>query len=160
MVTLDRLANVLSRYGVRLRLGSVPRTTELRSVVIHQADAEPAETGDVLLGIGARSTAEVADWAVPARAVLAIIRNDDETGDEPEPEGVAVLIVDPAVAWSEVAAVVYGLVLEGRETEAGRGPTDLFAVADTLADAVQGAVTIEDHLSHDSISTPPGSRRS
>ncbi|MFI1236768.1 PucR family transcriptional regulator [Nocardia salmonicida] len=147
MVTLDRLANVLSRYGVRLRLGSVPRTTELRSVVIHQADAEPAETGDVLLGIGARSTAEVADWAVPARAVVAIIRNDDETGDEPEPEGVAVLVVDPAVAWSEVAAVVYGLVLEGRETEAGRGPTDLFAVADTLADAVQGAVTIEDHLS-------------
>lgn len=147
MVTLDRLANVLSGYGVRLRLGSVPRATELRSVVIYQVDADPAEAGDVLLGIGARSTAQVAEWAVAARAVVAIIRSGDETGGPPEPEGVAVLVVDPAVAWSEVAAVVYGLVLEGRETDAGRGPTDLFALADSLADAVGGAVTIEDHLS-------------
>ncbi|MFQ6396292.1 PucR family transcriptional regulator [Nocardia sp. KC 131] len=147
MVTLDRLANVLSGLGVRLRLGSVPRTTELRSVVIHQADADPTEAGDVLLGIDARSTAEAADWAASARAVVAIIRDGAEAGDELELEGVAVLVVDPAVAWSEVAAVVYGLVLEGRETEAGRGPTDLFALADSLADAVEGAVTIEDHLS-------------
>ena len=46
--------------------------------------------------------------------------------------------------WSELAAVVYGLVLEGRETESGRGPTDLFALADSLADAIGGAVVIED----------------
>ena len=56
------------------------------------------------------------------------------------------MVVDPAVSWSELAAVVYGLVLEGRETESGRGPTDLFALADSLADAVGGAVTIEDRL--------------
>lgn len=56
------------------------------------------------------------------------------------------MVVDAAVSWSELAAVVYGLVLEGRETESGRGPTDLFAVADSLAEAVAGAVTIEDQL--------------
>ncbi|MGV0803212.1 PucR family transcriptional regulator, partial [Mycolicibacterium elephantis] len=50
------------------------------------------------------------------------------------------------VSWSELAAVVYGLVLEGRETESGRGPTDLFALADSLAEATGGAVTIEDQL--------------
>ncbi|MGY5283724.1 PucR family transcriptional regulator, partial [Nocardia gipuzkoensis] len=55
MVTLDRLANVLGGYGVRLRLGSVPRSTPLRSVVIHGAEQDPTEVGDVLLGIGARS---------------------------------------------------------------------------------------------------------
>ena len=43
-----------------------------------------------------------------------------------------------------MAAVVYGLVLEGRETESGRGPTDLFALADSLADAIGGAVVIHD----------------
>jgi hypothetical protein len=32
-------------------------------------------------------------------------------------EGVAVMTIDPAVSWSEVTAVVYGLVLEDRETE-------------------------------------------
>ncbi|NKY30661.1 PucR family transcriptional regulator [Nocardia gamkensis] len=147
MVTLDRLANVLGGYGVRLRLGSVARATPLRSVVIPGAEHDPAEMGDVLLGIGARSVSEVVDWAVSARAVVALFRGDEQTDDEPKIEGIAVLMIDPAVAWSEVAAVVYGLVLEGRETDAGRGPTDLFALADSLADAVGGAVTIEDRLS-------------
>ncbi len=31
------------------------------------------------------------------------------------------MVVDPAMSWSELAAVIYGLVLEGRETESGRG---------------------------------------
>ena len=42
--------------------------------------------------------------------------------------------------------MVYGLVLEGRETESGRGPTDLFALADSLADAIGSAVVIHDRL--------------
>ncbi|MGY1868393.1 MULTISPECIES: PucR family transcriptional regulator [Nocardia] len=147
MVTLDRLANVLSGYGIRLRLGAVPRSARLRSVVIHGAEQDPTEVGDVLLGIGARSVSEAVGWAVSARAVVALIRGGEKTEDEPETADVAVMVIDPAMAWSEVAAVVYGLVLEGRETEAGRGPTDLFALADSLADAVGGAVTIEDRRS-------------
>jgi hypothetical protein len=35
VVTLDRLVNVLG-YGVRLRFCAVPRSTELRSVVMHE----------------------------------------------------------------------------------------------------------------------------
>ncbi|MBV7701585.1 helix-turn-helix domain-containing protein [Nocardia nova] len=147
MVTLDRLADVLSGYGVRMRLGAVARSIPLRSVVIHGPVTDPTESGDVLLGIGARSISEVVDWAVSARAVVALIRGGEDIDDVSVVEDVAVLEVDPAVAWSEVAAVVYGLVLEGRETEAGRGPTDLFALADSLADAVGGAVTIEDRRS-------------
>ena len=57
------------------------------------------------------------------------------------------MVVDPAMSWSELAAVIFGLVLEGRETESGRGPTDLFALADSLAEAAGGAVIIEDRLS-------------
>jgi hypothetical protein len=57
------------------------------------------------------------------------------------------MVVDPAVSWSELAAVVYGLALEGGETESGRGPTDLFALAYRLPEATGGAVTIEDRLS-------------
>ncbi|BDU06855.1 PucR family transcriptional regulator [Nocardia cyriacigeorgica] len=147
MVTLDRLANILGGYGVRLRLGSMPRSTELRSVVLHGGDQGPAEVGDVLLGVGARSVAEVVGWAVSARAVVALVRGEDEFADDTQTEEVAVMVIDPAVAWSEVAAAVYGLVQEGRETEAGRGPTDLFALADSLSTAVDGAVAIEDRLS-------------
>lgn len=55
MVTLDRLANVLGSYGVRLRFCPVPRSTELRSVVLHELIEDRAVVGDVLLGIGAQS---------------------------------------------------------------------------------------------------------
>ncbi|PRC47580.1 PucR family transcriptional regulator, partial [Mycobacterium sp. ITM-2017-0098] len=61
--------------------------------------------------------------------------------------GIAVVVLDSAMPWSDFAAVVYGLVLEGRETESGRGPTDLFALADSLAGAVGGEVVIEDRSS-------------
>jgi hypothetical protein len=37
MVTLDRLVNVLGDYGIRLRWCPIPRSTELRSVSIHDA---------------------------------------------------------------------------------------------------------------------------
>ncbi|WKG03185.1 CdaR family transcriptional regulator [Mycolicibacterium sp. HK-90] len=150
MVTLDRLINVLGGYGVRLRApahGSdpAPRSTELRSVVMH----EPGGViGDVLLAVGAESVAEAVRWATAARAVVVLVRGAEGPDDE-SMAGVriAVMTVEPEVSWSELAAVVYGVVLEGRETESGRGPTDLFALADSLADAVGGAVTIEDRRS-------------
>ena len=152
MVTLDRLINVLGGYGVRLLTpahGScpAPRSTELRSVVMH----EPGRVvGDVLLAVGADSIAEAVQWAEAARAVVVLVRGPHSPADGEDLTagvGVAVMTVEPEVSWSELAAVVYGVVLEGRETESGRGPTDLFALADSLADAVGGAVTIEDRRS-------------
>ena len=103
----------------------------------------------MLLGIGARSVKEAVRWAAAARAVVVLIRggDDDDTAFSGAAEGIAVMVVDPAMSWSVLAAVIYGLVLEGRETESGRGPTDLFALADSLAEATGGAVTIEDRLS-------------
>lgn len=148
MITLDRLVNVLGGYGVRLRWSSVPRSTELRSVVIHESTAERPQVGDVLLAIGAGSFPEALGWAASARAVVVLTRADAEpTAPDDGGEPGAVMVLDPSVAWSEVAAVVYGLVLEGRETESGRGPTDMFALADSLAESTGGAVTIEDRLS-------------
>lgn len=148
MVTLDRLVNVLGNYGVRLRFCPIPRSTQLRSVVVPEATGGRTAIGDVLLAIGARSVREAVRWAATARALAVLTYGDDATATfEGLDEGVAVLVVDPSMSWSELAAVVYGMVLEGRETESGRGPTDMFALADSLAEATGGAVTIEDQLS-------------
>jgi hypothetical protein len=148
VVTLDRLVNVLGSYGVRLRFCPIPRSTELRSVILHEVTDDRTVVGDVLLGIGARSLEEAVRWAAAARAVVVLIRGgDDDTAFGGADEGVAGMVLDPAVSWSELAAVIYGLVMEGRETESGRGPTDLFALADSLAEATGGAVIIEDRLS-------------
>lgn len=114
---------------------------------MHEVTGERPVVGDVLLAVGARSVKEAVRWAVAAKAAAVLVRDaEDKTAFVGEGESLAVLVVDAAVSWSELAAVVYGLVLEGRETESGRGPTDLFAVADHLAEAVCGAVTIEDQL--------------
>jgi hypothetical protein len=151
MVRLDRLVNVLGGYGVRLCCCPVPRSAEVRGVVLHDATDPQAVQGHVLLAVGAGSVAEAVEWAVSARALAVLVRGGAEVEREAasvgESRGVAVLVVDPAVSWSQLAGVVYGLVLEGRETESGRGPTDLFALADSLAGAVGGAVIIEDRLS-------------
>jgi hypothetical protein len=148
VVTLDRLVNVLGSYGVRLRFCPIPRSTELRSVVIHEHTQDRPVIGDVLLAVGARSVKEAVRWAASSRAVVVLTRGDDDDSTFGGlAEGVAVMVVDSAMTWSELAAVVYGLVLEGRETESGRGPTDMFALADSLAQSTGGAVTIEDPLS-------------
>ncbi|OPX06096.1 CdaR family transcriptional regulator [Mycobacterium sp. AT1] len=146
MITLDRLVNVLGGYGVQLRVCPMPRSAELGSVVLHEVAVGGPVTGDVLLAVEARSVDEAVRWAVSARATAVLVRDDGDTASSAEAAGVAVLVVEPAVRWSELAAVVYGLVLEGRETESGRGPTDLFALADSLAESTGGAVTIEDAL--------------
>ncbi|AQA02324.1 PucR family transcriptional regulator [Mycobacterium sp. MS1601] len=143
MVTLDRLVNVLGGYGFSLRACAIERSTELRSVVLRE---DRDVVGDVLLGVGAHCLDDALDWARKARASVLLVR-DDAWGEQVEPTAdIAILTVAGDVSWSEVAAVVFGLVLEGRETESGRGPTDLFALSDSLADAVGGAVTIEDRV--------------
>ncbi|WP_328709229.1 helix-turn-helix domain-containing protein [Microbispora hainanensis] len=150
MITLDRLVNVLGAYGVRLCGRPERRSARLRSVAMPDA-TDGRVTGDVLVAVGAGSVTEAVRWAVAAQAAVVLVRAGAETAREAavagESNDVAVLLVDPAVSWSHLVGVIYGLVLEGRETESGRGPTDLFALADSLADAVGGAVTIEDPLS-------------
>ncbi len=148
MVTLDRLVNVLGSYGVRMRFCPVSRSTQLASVALPEEVGGRVVSGDVLLAVNARSVDEAVRWAASAGAKVVLVRDGAEdsafTGID---DDVAVMVVEPTATWSELAALVYGLVLEGRETESGRGPTDLFALADSVAGAVGGAVTIEDHLS-------------
>lgn len=123
------------------------RSTELRSVVIHESVGNRAVVGDVLLAIGADTVTQAVHWATSARATVVLLRgHGQEVTFAGASDDLAIMVVDEEMAWSEVAAVVYGLVLEGRETESGRGPTDLFALADSLADAIGGALVIHDRL--------------
>lgn len=146
MITLDRLINVLGGYGARLRVTSVVRSTELRSVVLPEVVDGRTVSGDVLLAVGASCAEEALKWARAAHAAVVIVRQTG-TAIPADPTEIAVVAIDSAMPWSDFAAIVYGLVMEGRETESGRGPTDLFALADSLAGAVGGPVAIEDRLS-------------
>ncbi|MDR7300327.1 PucR family transcriptional regulator [Haloactinomyces albus] len=148
MVKLDRLVNVLGGYGAWLCCAP-RREAELRSVALHDPTESEPGAEDVLLAVGVGSDA-APQLLGDTRATVVVFRTATLTEHArtlAEEHGVAVMLVDPAVSWGQLAGVVYGLVLEGRETEAGRGPTDLFALADSLAESVGGPVTIEDHRS-------------
>lgn len=151
MVKLDRLITIIGGYGARLVGPGAARATELRSVAVHDPTDGSPVVGDVFLAVGVESAHHVVELAAAARATVVLFRGDVESVDELRREGahedITTLVVDPAVSWSQLIEVVYGLVFEGRETEAGRGPSDLFALADTVAAAVEGSVTIEDRLS-------------
>lgn len=151
MIHLDRLVNVLGGYGARL-LGPEPlRRRELRSVAMHDPTDDAPPLGDAFLAVGVDSVAEAVRLAEQASATVVIVRSaagpEEDVRARLEESGLALLLVEPAVSWSQVSGVVYGLVLEGRETEAGRGPSDLFSLADTVAAEVGGPVTIEDRAS-------------
>lgn len=152
MITLDRLVNVLAGSGARLVAGAHIREAMLRSVVVHDATDRRTTTGDVFLAVGVEAPAEAVRLATRARASAVLVRAPAPLGtavaSAAADAGIAVVLVDPDVSWSHLTGLAYGLVLEGRETESGRGPTDLFALADTLAAALGGSsVVIEDQLS-------------
>ena len=143
MITLDRLVDALGEYGVRLKWSSVPRSTELRSVVIHETTGNRAAVGDVLLAIGADTVTQAVHWAASARAAVVLLRGDgQEVTFDGASEALAIMVVDEKMAGVRWRRSSTGGV-EGRETESGRGPTDLFALADSLADAIGGAVVIQ-----------------
>ncbi|MEY7972196.1 helix-turn-helix domain-containing protein [Saccharomonospora xinjiangensis] len=156
MVTLDRLINVLGGYGVRPLAVGPSRSAELHSVIVHDPADSATPVGDAVLAVGVRELRRAVDLAVSAKATVVLVHDAADSPGSPTAReaaevatrnGVAVLLVDAGVSWSQVCGVVYGLVLEGRETESGRGPSDLFALADAIATTVGGQVTVEDRMS-------------
>ncbi|PVZ05347.1 PucR family transcriptional regulator [Actinomycetospora cinnamomea] len=152
MITLDRLVNVLAGSGARLAEGGGSRGAVLRSLVVHDATERRAASGDVFLAVGVDSPLDAVRLGRRARATVVVIRAraplEATAAAEAREAGIAVLLVDPEVSWSQLTGLAYGLVLEGRETESGRGPTDLFALADAIAADLGGcSVVIEDELS-------------
>ncbi|MGC7100834.1 PucR family transcriptional regulator [Amycolatopsis lurida] len=149
MVKLDRLITILGTYGARLAGSGADREAGLHSVALHDPVRPGSSAGDVFLAVGVPTLAEAVELARDAQALVLVVRTTEtpSAGLLDAATGLAVLVVEPSVSWSQLAGAVYGLVLEGRETESGRGPADLSALADTIAAAVGGPVTIEDQLS-------------
>ena len=150
MVLLSRLITILGVYETRV-VGERPtKDTMIRGVAMHDPAGERPDKGDILLTIGVSDAERAIELAAEAGALAVVVRTGKKADpprdavDSAREHGIALLVVDPAVSWSQVAGIVYGMVLEGGETEAGRGPSDMPALADTIAERVGGPITVED----------------
>ncbi len=146
VVLLDRLINILGTYGVQL-VGSPPAPeTVIRGVSMYDPTDQEPEVADLFLAVGVETAEQGVRLGARAESVAVVVRGgqDAEGAALAHEHGIAVLLVDAAVSWSQIAGIAYGLVLEGGETESGRGPSDLPALADTIAARVGSPVTIED----------------
>ena len=132
-------------------------TTPVRDVVVlDTADPRSVRAGTIVLGVGlAGSLGDAAVWvdrAGRAGAAAMVLRVDGDVDPEilsvAEAVGVAVLAVPPELPWGQAYSLVRtSMVSAGARDRAdaeGVPIGDLFALADAVAAAVGGAVTIED----------------
>ena len=147
--------------GGLVRLVVTPRGLDVgvRELVVHDPLGEPAPgQDDLLLAVGvdpARASAIDVVTACGSRGAAAVLLQSD--GDlaagliaAAEASGVALLVAPRGAAWGQL----HTLLRSARSVSPPRGAGapgaplgDLFGVADALASAVGGAVTIEDERS-------------
>jgi hypothetical protein len=156
------LGSVVEALGAGLvRLVTAPRGLDVRvgEPIVHDPLGEPSPgPGDLLLGVGvdpARASAIDVVTACGERGAVGLLLKDD--ADPPpglvaaaDTAGVALLLAPHGAAWGQL----HTLLRTARSVSAPRGTGssaaplgDLFGLADALASAVGGAVTIEDERS-------------
>jgi DNA-binding PucR family transcriptional regulator len=158
--TMPSVHDLTRRLGPELvTLAVAPADTagEFTSVVIYDPlDAPAFEPGALVLAVGVSATSALALRLAAARPAALVVRHDGPLGQSLPAEaldsGVAVLVVPSRCDWSSVFAIASSLPgrvapvtadsLSGSEVI-----SDLFAVANALADTLGAPITIEDNQS-------------
>jgi DNA-binding PucR family transcriptional regulator len=120
--------------------------------------AAAGQPGDLVLVVGVRDRAAGAVVRAVGRrgvAAVAVKISDDRFApalrEAAADAGVALLAVRPGAAWEQLAALARGVVssygADGR-WPGGEWPEDLFVLAQTIAAATGGIVSIEDPAAH------------
>jgi sugar diacid utilization regulator len=126
-------------------------------VVFHPLDSPVVQQGDLLLCVGLLASSpeacDIVDAAARAGAAAVVVKSRDAElrllRESAERVRMTVMVLPTAMRWEQIAVLVRTAISSARS---GPGsPTalgDLFGFANVLARAVQGAVTIEDAMSH------------
>lgn len=152
----DVIANLASEV---LRVACVPDEGRVHVndvAILDPADPHCVHAGAIVLGVGLSGSegdaVTLVDAAGRRDAAAVVFRTDDELPprivEMAEAVGLALLTVPPEVTWGHLYSLVRtALVSAGAVEEpdpAGVSMGDLFALADAVAAAVGGPVTIED----------------
>jgi DNA-binding PucR family transcriptional regulator len=152
--------DLTSRLGPELvTLAVAPADTagEFTSVFIYDPlDAPAFDPGALVLAVGVGATSALALRIAAARPAALVVRHDGPLGQSLPAEaldaGVAVLVVPSRCGWSSVFAIASSLPgqvapVSADSLSGSEVISDLFAVANALADTLGAPITIEDNQS-------------
>ena len=153
--TLGRLVETLGK-GV-LGVASAPRglDLEVHEVVVHDPlDPLDVKEGDLVVGVGLAPgppteslVADLAGKKVAALVLKATSLSDGSIIKAAENGGLAVLSVPEGASWSQIVQLAQSVLSHGTIGEdelAGPLGSDLFGLADAIAELIDAPVTIED----------------
>ena len=151
------LASLLGPELVTLAVAPADNAGEFTSVVIYDPlDAPAFEPGALVLAVGVSATSALALRMAAARPAALLVRHDGPLGQSLPAEaldaGVGLLVVPSSCSWSSVFAIASSLPGQAVPVSAdslsgSEVISDLFAVANALADTLGAPITIEDNQS-------------
>ncbi|MFJ5675568.1 PucR family transcriptional regulator [Streptomyces sp. NPDC093097] len=143
--TLGDLMNVVGSPALRLHTAPADPSAPVTEALLYDPHAPlPPAPGALLLAVGVRAAAAgpLVRAAAQAGMTGVVVRGTDGPVDEAETHGVALLAIDEETAWHHVHLLLASAI--GARSAHGGGLGDLFALADAIAAAVGGAVSVED----------------
>ena len=158
--TVPSVHDLTSRLGpelVTLAVAPADAAGEFTSVVIYDPlDAPAFEPGALVLAVGVSATSALALRMAAAGPAALVVRHDGPLGQSLPAEaldaGVALLVVPSSCGWSSVFAIASSLPgqvapVNADSLSGSEVISDLFAVANALADTLGAPITIEDNQS-------------
>ncbi|WP_155343473.1 PucR family transcriptional regulator [Acrocarpospora pleiomorpha] len=159
--SLGRVLDDLGATLLELIHGDPGKIGDIGGVAIHDPlDDLALPRHALVLGVGLRETAEVADvlrvlgrHGAAGLVLRAPVARGPELTAAAEESGVALLGLTRGASWAQLAAMLRGLLAEGDvgedgpQTIGGMPSGDLFAVANAVAALLDAPVTIEDRSS-------------
>ncbi len=157
MPSVHDLASRLGPELATLAVAPADTASEFTSVVIYDPlDAPAFEPGALVLAVGVSATSALALRLAAARPAALVVRHDGPLGQSLPAEaldaGVAVLVVPSSCGWSSVFAIASSLPgqvapVNADSLSGSEVISDLFAVANALADTLGAPITVEDNQS-------------
>ncbi|MCS7475719.1 PucR family transcriptional regulator [Umezawaea endophytica] len=157
---MPSVRDLVTRLGPELitaPVGPSDLAVEFTSVVVHDPLDVPAfESGDLVLAVGVAAASPLALRLAAAGPAALLLRHDGPLGQallaEALSAGVALLVVPSGCNWSHLHSIAASLPgrmppVRADSVSGSELISDLFVVANALADALCAPVTIEDNQS-------------
>ncbi len=155
---LEEVLRYLDAEVLRIVCGPRDRATAVSDVVIlDPTDPQSAQAGGILLGVGLAPSAgdalAIVDRAARCGAAAVVFRTGEELPAQlvtiaESVDTLGLLAVPPEMAWGQLYSLMRTAIVSAGSVagpnQAGVPVGDLFALADAIAAAVGGPVTIED----------------